>query len=316
MVEMKDYIEEKNIIAQWDFQDKIYVSISCLTFNHEMYISQAIDSFLKQKTKYKFEIVIHDDKSNDNTVSILKKYKEKYPNIIKLVLQDENIYSKGKSVIKEVLSYTSGIYIAFCEGDDWWFDEHKIEKQVEQLQSSKYILTHSNCYVYYHDEDRTDNKYESFINCSVDNLIQQKYIIRFASVMVKAEVLNDVVNYIVNNFPKNMKLFDLPMWCLLREKGHFYFDTDFLSVYRIINESASHSKNKNKMLEFSRSVTEVMIVLSKLSCISIKSKLFIIKRTMGLFKFAVKQKSSKYVFISFKYFFKSICNLSRKDKFK
>ena len=314
MTKIKNDLDETKIMSHWLHSDKVYVSIICLCFEHESYIEQAIDSFLKQKTKYRFEIIIHDDKSNDNSVKILLNYKKKFPNIIKLKLQKENIYSKGGSVIKEAFSFASGDYIAFCEGDDWWFDEHKVEKQVDVLKASQYILTHSNCYLFNQQKrqfiNESDNK--KVADCSIDNLIQQKYIIRLASVMVEYSVLNETINLITNEFPKNMKLYDLPMWCILRDKGRFYFYPESLSVYRVLSESASHSKNMNKRLEFSRSVTDVMLRISLTVNLSIKSHLFIIRRIAGLLRFSVKLKNKDYILISIQYFFQSITNLATK----
>jgi len=92
------------------------LSIICTTFNHEKYIIQTIESFLMQKTTFIFNIVIHDDASTDNTKKILKSYQEKYPHIIKLILQQENQYSKkeGNLVARFVLPSIKAKYIAKC----------------------------------------------------------------------------------------------------------------------------------------------------------------------------------------------------------
>ena len=88
---------ENDIIGNWSMNEinEPIISIVCHTFNHGKYIEQAITSFLKQNTTYPFEIIIHDDASTDNTVSIIQSFQEKYPKIIKLILQDENKYSKN-----------------------------------------------------------------------------------------------------------------------------------------------------------------------------------------------------------------------------
>ena len=102
--------------------DEIILSIHCLTYNHEKYIAEAIDSFLMQKTNFKFEILIHDDASTDRTVDIIKKYQQKYPEIIKPIFQTENQYSKGVNKINYKFNFirSKGKYIALCEGDDYW----------------------------------------------------------------------------------------------------------------------------------------------------------------------------------------------------
>ena len=100
-------------------QDNICVSIICNTYNHEKYIAHALESFLMQKTDFSFEILVHDDASTDSTPDIIRAYVEKYPNIIKPILQTENQTTKGVYVTQAFqFSRAKGKYIAFCEGDD------------------------------------------------------------------------------------------------------------------------------------------------------------------------------------------------------
>ncbi|WP_370560273.1 glycosyltransferase [Edwardsiella tarda] len=128
-------------MAHWEYKEYTYISIVCITYNHSQYICQAIDGFLKQRTIYKFNIIIHDDCSNDETQDILIAYKNKYPNIIKLILQKENQYSKNKKPSKIAISASDAKYIALCEGDDYWIDELKIDTQVRELEcNDKYKL--------------------------------------------------------------------------------------------------------------------------------------------------------------------------------
>lgn len=125
---------EEDITKHWTFVDKIYTSIICITFNQEQYICDAIDSFLAQVTAYKFEVIIHDDVSNDTTRDILKFYQEKYPNIIRLILQDKNQFSININMpFKYALEMAKGEYIALCEGDDFWNDCKKLDLQINAL---------------------------------------------------------------------------------------------------------------------------------------------------------------------------------------
>ncbi|OCL87499.1 putative glycosyltransferase EpsE [Aliarcobacter thereius] len=118
-------------------KNKPLVSILCITYNHENYIEDAIKGFLIQETNFEFEILIHDDASTDNTQNIIKKYEKEYPNIIKVIYQKENQYSKGIKPLWEFLyPKTLGKYIAFCEGDDFWVDNLKLQKQVDLLEKN------------------------------------------------------------------------------------------------------------------------------------------------------------------------------------
>lgn len=123
--------------------NKPLVSICCLAYNHEKYISECLDGFLMQKVDFDFEILIHDDASTDNTAEIIKIYQTKYPEIIKPIYQKENQYSKGVSpTFKYNFPRSKGKYIAMCEGDDYWTDPFKLQKQVDFLETHKdYIIT-------------------------------------------------------------------------------------------------------------------------------------------------------------------------------
>lgn len=112
----------------------IMVSINCVTYNHEKYIVAAIESFLMQKTNFAFEILIYDDASTDSTAKIIKEYQAKYPDVIKPIYQTENQYSKGVNVTYFNLNRVKGKYIANCEGDDFWVDPHKLQKQVDYME--------------------------------------------------------------------------------------------------------------------------------------------------------------------------------------
>lgn len=140
--------------------DKIMVSICCLAYNHEKYIKDALDSFLKQKTNFEYEVLIHEDASTDNTAAIIKEYEKKYPKIIKPIYQKENQYSKGIN-ISPTIQYprVKGKYIAICEGDDFWTDPYKLQKQVDYLEkrSECSLLVHAS-------KNVTENNEEIEIN--------------------------------------------------------------------------------------------------------------------------------------------------------
>ncbi len=113
----------------------ILVSICCLTYNHKNFIKHAIDSFLQQKTNFDYEIIIHDDNSDDGTREILKKYESDFPNLIRVIYQQENIYTKGINPLAHfIFPLAKGKFLALCEGDDYWTDPNKLQKQVDILE--------------------------------------------------------------------------------------------------------------------------------------------------------------------------------------
>lgn len=127
---------EKEITEKWQ-DEKVLVSICCTAYNQEKYIEDALKGFLMQETNFAFEILISDDCSTDKTTQIIQDYKNRYPRIIKPLIQKENQYSKGALPIRDlILPYVSGKYIALCEGDDYWTDSTKIQQQVDFLEQN------------------------------------------------------------------------------------------------------------------------------------------------------------------------------------
>ncbi len=121
------------------------LSVVCLTYNHAAFIRQALDGFVMQKTDFPFEVIVHDDASIDGTADIIREYAAKYPDIIKPVYQTENQWSKGRHITKEyVYPLIRGQYVALCEGDDYWTDQNKLQKQVD------YLDAHPDCSLCFH----------------------------------------------------------------------------------------------------------------------------------------------------------------------
>ena len=133
--------------SDWNSESPPLVSVCCVTYNHASYIKKAIDSFLMQETDFPFEILIHDDSSTDGTTDIVMEYAEKYPGIIKPIIQTENQLSKGGLICPRlVFPKTLGKYIALCDGDDYWTDKTKLQKQVSFLENnSDYVITYTDC---------------------------------------------------------------------------------------------------------------------------------------------------------------------------
>ena len=116
-------IEESNIL----------VSIVCITYNHELYLRQTLDGFLMQETSFPVEIILAEDCSTDGTRTICEEYAAKYPDKINYIFRDHNVgYNENEY---EAMCAAKGKYIAYCEGDDYWTDPLKLQKQVDFLES-------------------------------------------------------------------------------------------------------------------------------------------------------------------------------------
>lgn len=162
---------------------KPFVSICCITYNHEPYIRECLDGFLMQKTDFDFEILIHDDASTDKTADIIREYELKYPEIINPIYQTENQYSKGvRPINKFNFERAQGKYIAMCEGDDYWTDPFKLQKQVDFLEANvDYVLAgHKRILVdEYGDqiENRNKNNIDYYTQCLLfKNILKDDYL--------------------------------------------------------------------------------------------------------------------------------------------
>ncbi len=134
-------------------EEPIMVSICCIVYNHAPYLHQCFDGFVMQKTTFPIEILVHDDASTDGSADIIREYTAKYPHLFKPVYQTENQYSKNVPICA-TFQYprAKGKYIAMCEGDDYWTDPYKLQKQVDFLEANlDYVLS-------FHDSNIVDDK--------------------------------------------------------------------------------------------------------------------------------------------------------------
>lgn len=121
-------------------EEQILVTICCTAFNQEKFIRQCLEGFVMQKTTFRFEAIVHDDASTDNTAIIIKEYAAKYPHIIKPIFETENQYSKHNGSLRRIMrANMRGKYIANCEADDYWIDPYKLQKQIDILESDPQV---------------------------------------------------------------------------------------------------------------------------------------------------------------------------------
>jgi glycosyltransferase involved in cell wall biosynthesis len=138
---------EQEIMKNWPSNKQPVVTICCAAFNHGPYIGEAIDSFLRQETDFPFEIIIRDDCSTDETISVINAYAEKYPNLIKSIIETENQFTKGIKAMQAMVKKGSGDFLALCEGDDYWTDIKKLQVQIDLMRA------HPECYLSFHPAD-------------------------------------------------------------------------------------------------------------------------------------------------------------------
>ncbi|MCI8485306.1 MAG: glycosyltransferase [Lachnospiraceae bacterium] len=212
--------------------DKIVVSVICLTYNHEKYIEQALKGFIAQKTDFKYEVIVHDDASTDNTQKIIKRYAKKYPDIIKPIYQKHNVFLEGKDIMFQyIFPQIKGKYIALCEGDDYWTNEHKLQLQVEYMEENPAC---SLCAHYAVRLDAKKNRISSYFNYDkIQENIDLPFIIENLDCFPTASMLYRK-EFLVNNksFIQKHIIFDYINKIMLATEGYTHLIPEYMSVYR------------------------------------------------------------------------------------
>jgi len=270
--------------------NKPLVSICCLTYNHATFIVQAMDSFLMQRTIFPIEIIIHDDASTDNTADIIREYAVKDKRII-TILQTENQYSKGiNPAVKYLFPIARGKYIAACEGDDYWTDPFKLQKQVDFLEANPdySISFHAAEHLDVNSGRKIIHRYKCkngfrFFTAK-DAIRKSGGFMTTNSMVFRTEFITHLPEWVINA-PAG----DFALSLLLASKGHIGYFDEIMSVYRrnVPGSMTSHFycnlsnlskliKNTNKMLfGFNKYTKRKHMVLISIS---------IIKNYIGYYK--------------------------------
>jgi glycosyltransferase involved in cell wall biosynthesis len=223
------------------------VSVTMITYNHENFIKQAIEGVLLQQTNFKFVLIIGEDFSTDGTRNIVLDYQRRYKDKIILKLPQKNLGINVNSISNNL--FCSGKYIAICEGDDYWTDPLKLQKQVDFLENNvEYIITYTRALAF--DESGfVDKKFGAERDLSSEELIKCNGI----------NTLTTCFRNVIEKYPKEMntsQFGDLFLWSLL---GHFgkgkFLEEIKPSMYRIHSSGAFSMQTliKKKEMWFSTS---------------------------------------------------------------
>lgn len=217
----------------------IFVSISCITYNHEKFIRQCIEGFLMQKTNFPIEILIFDDASTDGAQQIIQEYASKDHRIITF-LQNENQWSKGKyGLLDWLFPAAKGKYIALCEGDDYWTDPLKLQKQVDFLEANEdfTLCAHQTLII-----NENNTKKLGVIGEGNNSIIPIESIImhfkmHWSSFVLRSEALE------IPNWFSELYCGDHSIAILTADKGKVGFINETMSAYRRNTNSITHSKS-------------------------------------------------------------------------
>lgn len=232
--------------------------ISCciITYNHAPYIKQAIESVLSQKHNYSFEIIIADDCSTDGTAEIAKEYQKKYPEIIKLIAQPVNA-GASKNFIS-LLCAATGKYIAYLEGDDYWSNDLKLQKQIEFLETHpEFSICFSNVLETF-SEDLNDPRNVlhggsgSKTITTINDLLYENYI-QTASVIFKNKLFSYFPGWYADLMPG-----DWPLHILNAQFGKIFYDNECMCVHRNYSDGLWSSQKALKRIENNLNVCNVI----------------------------------------------------------
>lgn len=210
--------------------DVPFVSALVITYNHERYIGEALDSILLQKTTFPFEIIVSEDCSTDRTVEIVESYRERYPGRIQLIRSEVNLH--GNEVVLRAVRMARGRYVTFLDGDDYWVSPNKLQVQADFMEA------HADSAISYHDVERITDEGEVLRvirgighRGTIDDLIAGNFIVS-CSVMLRRSALLDMPDWV-----PSMPVGDWPLYLLAARFGFVDHVPDIVSRYRVHGES-------------------------------------------------------------------------------
>jgi len=235
------------------------VSVLMITYNHEAFISEAIEGVIMQKTDFNYELIIADDCSDDNTPNIVRRYALENKNVIKPILRTQNLGANKNWI--EALNLCTGKYIAICEGDDFWTDPYKLQKQIDFLEANKdYGLVHTGCEYLFNNQHQPIQDFDKVQAGFVfENLLCKDFFISTLTVCVRKDYLMEWYKTLEKEMlTRKWKMGDFPLWLEGSLHTKFGFLPDITAHYRIVPESASHSLDTKKNFEFFQSTFDII----------------------------------------------------------
>ena len=216
-------------------EEPILVAIHCLVYNHEPYLRDCFEGFVMQKTNFRFVAIVHDDVSTDGSAAIIREYTEKYPEIFRPIYETENQYSKHdgslERIMNEAIDATGAKYVAMCEGDDYWTDPHKLQKQVDFLEA------HPDYSMCCHGADVL-NQTSRNIDCACEHMTTREYFpddafptwqIPTASIIYRREIVDQYTIVRQGDFFAG----DVVLILKCMHVGRVWGLADHMSVYRM-----------------------------------------------------------------------------------
>ena len=244
-------------------EEPILVAIQCFVYNHEPYLRECLDGFVMQKTNFRFVAIVHDDCSTDGSAAIIREYEEKYPEIIKPIYETENQYSKHDGSLTRIVDDASlkagAKYIAVCEGDDYWTDPLKLQKQIDILENDEQIgfcFTRLKIRNQMTGEMRDDDLRED-AKWDFESLLLAEPQIT-CTVVYRQNLYRSYLD-VINPGARKWLMGDTPLWLYLAAKAKVAYMPEITGVYRVLELSASHTGNLEKRIVFNKSARDIRL---------------------------------------------------------
>ncbi len=243
--------------------EPILVAIKCLVYNHAPYLRECLNGFVMQQTNFPFVAIVHDDASTDDSADIIREYAVKYPNIIKPIFETENQYSKGDGslirILTSAIDSTGAKYVALCEGDDYWTDSHKLQKQVDFMEKNEeygMICTQSGIW------EQKSRKKISVNGKSGDELFENLFHgssdLFTATTLYRKDVYHKCFEEL-KHLEKHGLMIDTAVYYWFALNSKIFYLNEPTAVYRVLLNSACHSQDMRVMLKMMQRYLNVKI---------------------------------------------------------
>lgn len=242
--------------------DNIMVSVIMLAYNHEEYVAEAIESVIMQEIDHAFELIIGEDNSPDNTRKIVKKYAAEHPDRIRALLSEDNLGAIENEL--RCLKAAKGEYICFLEGDDFWVDKKKLQKQVDFLEANPdYGLVHGDVNHLEQESGKLTRNYNRENRISIpqgaifEQLILPSHIVKTMTVCLRKDLLDKHYLQDEEIMGKQWKLIDISIWLALAKHTKFHYFDEVFATYRLLPESMSRTRDAEKIAGFHRRIHDI-----------------------------------------------------------
>lgn len=247
---VKSGMDIEYVAAPLEKSDRIDISICIISFNQEKYIEKCISSILSQKFQGSFEIIVSDDRSTDDTRSIIDRYCAEFPVLTKNYQEENQGFQRN---IRSAISRCRAEFIAFCEADDYWMDEYKLQKQLDFMKSNPRCTICFGGYVSVREDGSLIGRkkiFDSPADMDVKSVIEGGgALMPTFTIMAKADAVKAIIDKIIT-----CPVLDFPLQVLVAAQGYAHYDPSIFGAYRrfSIGSWTLSMQDREKYLTFYR----------------------------------------------------------------